>query len=94
MPKRQRRSSAEIVKINSDGTAVLEYCGKQYHWNIPEDVELRKITDTSQFDIVVIHNVEKRAMIEIVYVRSEESYLRQEINPITHKNVEEWVVDE
>lgn len=94
MPKRQRRSSAEVVQVNNDGTAIVEQDGKRYYWYVPEHIELRTVTDTSQYDIVIIHNFENRAMIDIVNVRSEESCLRQEINPLSRKDVEEWVVDE
>jgi hypothetical protein len=93
MPKRQRRGSAEIVQVNTDGTAIVEQGGKQYLWHIPDGVSLNLITDVNEFEITVIHNPEHRAMIDIVGVRYEESYLRQEINPLKYKDVEEWVVD-
>jgi hypothetical protein len=92
MPKRQRRSSAEIVQVNTDGTAIVEQGGKQYHWHIPDGVSLNRITDVNEYDISIIHNFEHRAMINIVGVRYEEDYLRQEINPLKYKDAEEWVV--
>ena len=94
MPKRQRRSSAEITQVNSDGTAIVEYGSKQYHWHIPEGIVLNKVTDVNEFEITIVHNFEHRAMIDIITVRNEEFYLRQEINPLKYKDVEEWVVDE
>jgi hypothetical protein len=93
MPKRQRRSSAEVVQINSDGTAIVEQEGKRYCWYIPEGVVLNRLTDVNEYDMMIIHNCEHRAMLEIVDVRSDETYIRQEINPLSHKDVEEWVVD-
>lgn len=93
MPKRERRSSAEIIQVNADGTAVVEYGGKRYYWYVPDGVVLNKITDVNEFDMTIVHNCEHRAMLEIVEVRSDETYLRQEINPLSHKDVEEWVVD-
>lgn len=94
MPKRQRRSSAEVIQVNSDGTAIVEHGGKQYCWHVPNDVVINKVTDVNEFEITVIHNFEHRAMIDITTVRDEEFYLRQEINPLKYKDVEEWVVDD
>lgn len=93
MPKRERRSSAEVVEVNADGTAIVEHDGKRYYWYIPDGVPMNKITDVNEFDMTIVHNCEHRAMLEIVEVRSDETYLRQEINPLSHKDVEEWVVD-
>jgi hypothetical protein len=94
MAKRARRTSAEIVEVNEDGSATVESRGKQYHWIIPSDIVLTKITDTNEFDMTVVHTSEHRAMIDIVSVRNDRTYLRQEINPLSHKHVDEWVVDE
>jgi hypothetical protein len=93
MPKRERRSSAEIIYVNANGTAIVEHAGKQYFWHIPEDVILDRLTDTNEFEISIIHNREHRAMIDIMSVRKDECYLRQEINPLKYKDSEEWVVD-
>lgn len=93
MPKRVRRSSAEIVQVNTDGTAVVEYNGRQYYWHIPDCVSLNKITDVNEYDITIVHNSENRAMLDIVEVRSEDIFLRQEVNPLSHKDVQEWVID-
>lgn len=93
MPKRQRRSSAEIIQDNADGTAIVEYGGRRYYWYIPDGVVLGKITDVNEFDMTIVHNREHRAMLEIVEVRSDETFLRQEINPLSYKDVDEWVVD-
>lgn len=94
MTKRPRRSSAEIIEINEDGSVTVESCGKQYHWIIPSDVAITKITDTNEYDMKIVHTCEHRALINIVSVRNERTYLRQEINPLSHKHVDEWVVDE
>jgi hypothetical protein len=95
MPKRERRSSAEIIQMNSDGTAIVEYAGKQYYWSyIPSYIALTRLNDASEFDVTIVHNFEHRAMIDITSVRKDEQLLRQEINPLKYKDSEEWVVDE
>lgn len=94
MPKRQRRSSAEVVQVNQDGTAVVESGDKQYCWYVPENISLDKIIDTNEFEIAIIHNFENRAMIDIVSIRKDEMYLRQEVNPLKYKDSDDWVVDE
>lgn len=93
MPKRRRSSSAEIVKIDEDGTAVVEYKGRLYAWFVPSDVSVEKIQDTNEYEIQIIHNFEHKAMIDITDIRQDQTVLRQEINPLEHKNVDEWVVD-
>ena len=94
MSKRQREPSTEIIQFNEDGSAVVQYCGKLYFWNIPNDIDIAKVTDTSQYEIKIIHNDEHRAMIDITNIRTEDIYLRQEVNPLAYKDVDGWVVDE
>jgi hypothetical protein len=94
MSKRQRDSSTVVVHLNDDGSAVVDYFGKMYYWTIPDHIDLQKATDTSRYEITIIHNPEHRAMIDIVNIRTGEPYLRQEINPLAYKDVAEWVVDE
>lgn len=93
MSKRQRDSSTVIIQMNDDGWAVVDYHGKFYSWNVPNDVDINKIMDASQYEITIIHNAERRAMIDIVNIRTEEIYLRQEVNPFEFKDIDEWVID-
>lgn len=93
MSKRQRDSSTVIIQMNDDGWAVIDYHGKFYAWNVPPDMEVGKLIDTSRYEISIIHNPEHRAMIDIVNIRTEETYLRQEVNPLAYKDVDEWVID-
>lgn len=93
MSKRQRDSSTVIIQMNDDGWAVIDYHGKFYSWNVPGDIDIDKVMDTSRYDISIIHNAERRAMIDIVDIRTEEIYLRQEVNPFEFKDIDEWVID-
>ena len=93
MSKRQRDSSTVIIQMNDDGWAVVDYHGKFYSWNVPRDMELGKLIDTSRYEISIIHNPENRAMINIVDIRTEEVHLCQEVNPFEFKDIDEWVID-
>lgn len=93
MPKRQRRNSAEVVQVNPDGTAIVEHDSKQYCWVVPNGIMLDKLTDLNEYNMTIIHDYEYRALINITSVRNYHRYLLQQINPLKHKDLNEWVAD-
>ena len=92
MAKRAREPSVEFEM--KDGFVVIKYSGKEYAWFPPSDMKLDTILSDPTFERSIIHNFENRAMFNIEDLRKNEDILRQEINPLSKKDVEEWVVDE
>jgi hypothetical protein len=94
MAKRPRSCSAVILSVEADRTAVVEYDEKYYSWVVPDGIMVDRLMETDDYEIQITHTKENRALINIVCVRSLKTYLCQEINPLSKKDLEEWVVDE
>ena len=92
MTKRTRESSIEFEK--TDTFVVIKYGGKKYAWFPPDDTKYNTFVSDPTFECSIIHNSFGQAMINVENLRDCEDVLRQEINPLDKKDIEEWVVDE
>lgn len=92
MAKRTREPSVEFEM--KDGFVVIKYSGKEYAWFPPTHITLDNLLNDPRYEPRVIHNFENRAMFNIEDLRNNEDVLRQEINPLSKKDIDEWVVDE
>jgi len=92
MTKRTREPSIEFDMMN--GFVVLKYGGKKYAWHPPSDIPHNSFLNDPMFECTIIHNSVGQAMLNVEDLRKNEDVLRQEINPLDKKDVEEWVVDE
>lgn len=92
MAKRSREASLEFEM--KDGFVVVKYAGKEYAWFVPEDKDFKTIVENPLYECSIIHNFENRAMFNVEDLRNNDDILRQEINPLSKKDVGEWVVDE
>jgi hypothetical protein len=92
MTKRTREPSVEFDMMN--GFVVLKYGGKKYAWFPPDDVAYNNFLNDPTFECSIIHNSFGQAMFNVENLRICEDVLRQEINPLDKKDVNEWVVDE
>lgn len=90
--KRQRQSSIEY-EIN-DEFVVITYNGRQYAWYPPIEGSIVNFLNQQAFEYEIIHNRDGRAMFNVENLRTNEFVLRQEINPLAYKDVEDWVRDE
>jgi hypothetical protein len=90
MVKRKRTSFGDI---GDDQYCMVEYYGKQYWWYVADKAEFHKLINEVNYVCEVIHNSDGQAMIDFSDVSTGETVFRQEINPIEHKNADEWVVD-
>ena len=91
MPKRSRSSSIEIKSVDDKGI-VIQYGQKEYYVNGGN--EYIPAFSNPELDCTIVHNFENRAMLNIENIRYGGDVLRQEINPLKYKDMEEWVVDE
>jgi len=91
MVKRKRLTFSDV---GEDGYCVVEFYGKQYAWQVPDDWDrFYNLIDEQFYRCEIIHNSEGKAMIDFVSVKTNETVFRQEINPLEHKYNEDWVVD-
>lgn len=92
MTKRTREPTVEYEMMN--GFVVLKYDGKKYAWFPQDDTTHNVFLNDPMFECSIIHNAYGQAMFNVEDLRNNEDVLRQEINPLDKKDVEEWVVDE
>jgi hypothetical protein len=91
MCKRTRESSISIKETFDDYT-IIEWGGKEYAVFHLEDAVV-KMFNTPDYNCEIIHNDENKAMISIEYIQTGELILRQEINSVKCKDIEEWTED-
>lgn len=72
---------------------VTTEAGNKYAWNIGDNM-FDDMTTTRGFKIQILHNFENKAMIDVFDDNSNNCVYRSEINPLSHADVEEWVVDD
>lgn len=92
MTKRNRESSVTFMVQNDH--VVIEYDGKEYSWNPPVNVDVKTFLNTEELEFSVIHNFENKAMLDVENLRENQIILRQEINPLKYKEIDDWMVDE
>jgi hypothetical protein len=92
MTKRTRESTLEFMMM--DDFVVISYNGKKYAWFPPDGVSYKNFLTDPKFECTIIHNSFGQAMLNVEDLRNCEDVLRQEINPLDKKDIEEWVVDE
>ncbi len=91
MPKRKRSSSVELIAVDQDNI-IIEWNQKEYYVNNGKDY--LKLFENSDIEIDIIHNFEKKAMLNIENIRSGETVVRQEINLFKFKDSDEWMCDD
>lgn len=90
--KRQRTSGIEYeVK---DGFIIIMSNGRQYAWYPPINGSVETFLNQQSFMYEIIHNNDGQAMFNVENLRTDERVLRQEINPLIYKDVENWMKDE
>lgn len=94
MAKRSRETTVSFGPIDVDGFVEVIYNGKRYAWEYCPDVaNIKLLTDERLHQCAIIHDFEKKAMINFVSIKTGEVALRQEVNPYDQRYIEEWVVD-
>lgn len=91
MGKRTRESQISI-KETFDNHVVIEWNNKEYAV-FHLDQEYIRMFDMPEYNCEIIHNVEKRAMLNIENIRTGVLIRRQEVNPAKYKDVDDWVQD-
>jgi hypothetical protein len=94
MTKREREVSVLFSDIGSDGFITVEYNGKKYAWLMSNEGQVSKLTDDHYYTCEIIHNVNNQAMINFIDIKTDEDFLRQEINPLDRKNCMYWCIDD
>ena len=92
MVKRLREASVEFDIM--DGFVIINNCGKKYAWHPSENITLNSFLNDSSLEYSVVHNFRGQAMFHVEDLRKSKAVLLQEINPLKHKDVDDWVVDE
>lgn len=90
--KRQRDASIDYEV--RDGYVILTYCGKKYVWTPPMQMILEAFLSEDTYEYSIVHNRDGQAMFNVENLRTNKDVFRQEVNPLKHKDVEEWVKDE
>jgi hypothetical protein len=90
--KRQRQSSI-TYEIKGD-YVVITYNERQYAWRPPIKGSVDTFLNQQTFEYEIIHNRNGQAMFNVENMRTNEHILRQEINPLAYKDVDDWVRDE
>lgn len=67
--------------------------GRTYGWRGVTDNRFHDLT-TSGYAIDIVYNSTNKAMINIVDPATGRDVLRQSVNPLTHVQYDDWVVDD
>lgn len=67
--------------------------GRKYGWLGVTDNKFHELT-TSGYTIEIVHNQAHKAMINVVDPATGRNVLRQSVNPLTHVQDDDWVVDD
>lgn len=94
MAKRSRDSTVSFGVIDKDGFVKVYYDGKVYAWRYhPSIGNIKDLTDERLYECEIIHNFERKPMINFTNIKTGDIALRQEVNRYEVRYEHDWLVD-